>query len=135
MMLYEGFKIDAAFEQDVKDMFVELSDAEYIVEIDFLDKGKGIKDIMVNVEKDNLLFNSNDVKNTFLMLLDYTKIYHEVLTYKFATYTKAPNKTSVGDNIMSINTEYYNEFPDNIVDIQCIGIDIAMKSNNIITEK
>lgn len=132
MKLYEGFKIEANFEQDVKDIFVEFVDAEYEVDIDFLDKGKGIKDIMVNIESDTL-FNSNIVKDSFLMLFDYTKIYYKVLTHKYATYKRVPSRTLDGIVTFTTDTTYYDEFPDNISDLECIGIDIIMESDNIIS--
>lgn len=136
---YEGFKIDADFEQDVKDIFVELVDNDYDVEIDFLDKDKGIKNIMINIEKNN--FNSNIAKDKFLMLLDYVKIYYDVVSYKFATYKMMPNQAKGGaplwinSHLMSMNTEYYEDFPENLEGLECMGIDILLKSDNIIKNK
>lgn len=134
MKLYETFQIDEEFEQDIKDMFVELVDANYRVDIDFLDKGKGLKDIMVLIEHEEL-FNSNIAKDHLLRLLDYTKIYYEVITHKFAIYKRVPSRTLDGQETFTTDTRYFNEFPDDIDGIECIGIDIIMNSDKIIKEK
>jgi len=124
------FTIDPKFEQDVKDMFVELEDEGYEVDIDYLDKGKGIQDIMIMIETDDnsKLFNSNMVKDYFFMLLDYTKDYYEVLTHKFAVYKMIPSRTLDGFDTWTTDTKYYDEFPYDIDNLESIGIDIIMKS-------
>ena len=122
------FTIDDKFKQDIRDIFVELEDDDYLVDIDYLDKGKGIQDIMVmiNNDKNDKLFNSNMVKDYFLMLLDYTKDYYDVLTHKFAVYKRIPSRTLIGS--FTTDTKYYDEFPDDLDDLESMGIDIIMRS-------
>ena len=112
-----------------------LEDDGYEVDIDYLDKGKGIQDIMIMIETDDnsMLFNSNMVKDYFLMLLDYTKDYYDVLTHKFAVYKKIPNydvATGVrrGYGPFQTDTKYYDEFPDDLDGLESMGIDIIMRS-------
>ena len=118
----DKFVIDPKFKQDIRDMFVELEDDDYLVDIDYLDKGKGIQDIMVMINNDenDKLFSSNMVKDYFLMLLDYTKDYYDVLTHKFAVYKRI--------NTFTTDTKYYNEFPDDLDGLESMGIDIIMRS-------
>jgi hypothetical protein len=129
------FTIDEKFKKDIKDMFVELEDDDWLVDIDYLDKGKGIQDIMVmiNNDKNDKLFNSNMVKDYFLMLLDYTKDYYDVLTHKFAVYKRIQNYDTVtgvrrGYGPFQTDTKYYDEFPDDLDGLECMGIDIIMRS-------
>jgi len=129
------FTIDDKFKKDIKDMFVELEDDDWLVDIDYLDKGKGIQDIMVMINNDenDKLFNSNMVKDYFLMLLDYTKDYYDVLTHKFAVYKRIQNYDAVtgvrrGYGPFQTDTKYYDEFPDNLDGLECMGIDIIMRS-------
>ena len=126
----DKFIIDPKFKQDIRDMFVELEDEGYEVDIDYLDKGKGIQDIMVMINNDenDKLFNSNMVKDYFFMLLDYTKDYYDVLTHKFAVYKSIPSRTLDGINTFTTDTKYYDEFPDDLDGLECMGIDIIMRS-------
>ena len=126
----DKFIIDPKFKQDIKDMFVELEDDGYEVDIDYLDKGKGIQDIMVMINNDenDKLFNSNMVKDYFFMLLDYTKDYYDVLTHKFAVYKRIPSRTLDGINTFTTDTKYYDEFPDDLDGLESMGIDIIMRS-------
>ena len=127
------FSIDEKFKKDIKDMFVELEDDDWLVDIDYLDKCKGIQDIMVmiNNDKNDKLFNSNMVKDYFLMLLDYTKDYYDVLTHKFAVYKRIPSRTLIGFysiNTFTTDTKYYDEFPDDLDGLESMGIHIIMRS-------
>jgi hypothetical protein len=124
--LFENFKISNKFKQDIKDIFVELEDNGYELDIDYLEKGNDLQDIMVTIDN-NELFNSNITKDYFLMLLDYTKNYYNVLTHKFAIYNRIPSRTLDGTNTFTTDTKYYDEFPYDVDGIESIGIDIIMK--------
>ena len=120
-----NFTIDEKFKKDIHDMFVELEDEDYVVEIDNLDN-----DIMISInnDKNGILFSSNMVKDYFLMLLDYTKDYYDVLTHKFAVYKRIPSRTLDGINTFTTDTKYFNEFPDDLDGLESMGIDIIMRS-------
>jgi len=131
---FESYRLSSNVEQDIKDILDELLDDGFKIDIDFLYKDDYKQNLMITIENE-ISFNSNLVEDYLVRLSDYIKSRYEVLESKYTIYMRIPSRTLDGINTFTTDTKYFQEFPNDIDYIESIGVDILVKSNDMLVSK
>ena len=130
---FEAYKVDNNIKQDIEHILGEVLDDGFSLDIDFGYDDDYRQSLIVTIER-GLSFNSDLVEDYLVRLVDYINTKYEVLKYKYAIYKRIPSRTTDGINTFTTDTKYFQEFP-NDSDVKSIGVDILVKSNEMIVGK
>lgn len=112
-------KIDA----EINNVLIELSDNGFEIEIDhFAKKIAGENSILVSVGKNggNTVFNTHDIKDNIMVLLDYMEENYGVKGQDYLTQVRVPT-----ENGYKYDDVIVYEYPDN-VEANEISVDITI---------
>jgi len=115
----EKSKID----EQINNVLIELIDNGFEIEIDhFSKKIAGQNSILVSIGKNEgrTSFNTNDVKDNILVLLDYMDEYYGVKSHSYLTQVRIPI-----ENGYKYDDVIVYEYPDNL-DTNEISLDIVI---------
>ncbi len=112
-------KIDA----EINNVLIELRDNGFEIEIDhFAKKIAGENSILVSVGRNggNTVFNTHDIKDNIMVLLDYMEEYYGVKGKDYLTQVRVPT-----ENGYKYDDVIVYEYPDN-VEVNEISLDITI---------
>jgi hypothetical protein len=132
---YESYKINIDIEQNINDILSELSDDGFKIDIDFLDKLDGIHQELMLVIYHTKSFNSNLFEDYLTRIVEYINISYEIVRYNYSIYRRIPSITISGQKTFTTETEFFKEFPNNIEDVEAMGVDILIKTQKILIYK
>jgi hypothetical protein len=110
-------------DKEINNVLIELIDNGFEIEIDhFAKKIAGQNSILVSIGKNEgrTSFNTNDVKDNILVLLDYMDEYYGVKSHSYLTQVRIPI-----ENGYKYDDVIVYEYPDNL-DTNEISLDIVI---------